>query len=434
MVLLEELLRSSGDSRLSGEKHRQQMDQAVAHVLKHQNSDGGFGLWPSSDSEGFLTAYALWGLFTAKDHGYVIPSGSVRRGLAYLKQHAADGGDMHGQFSSGETPPFAAFVLASAAQDDAGLGTKLLGNTKELSRFGVGLLGAAFAQRDRVRSEPLLAQLSSARRRTASGSLIGDDGESSARLFEYGRDLRATAATVRALVMSGKGRDADDLIAGILGERRKDGTWGTTYNNLWALHALVDYGLNADKGATSGRVKLAVDRRDFATLDVSAKSRFKSASIPADRLPAPGQGAEVSLTGPSGGSLRYTARLRWANTIASQAPVDRGFAVKRELLDAKTGKAVTAPTQGQLLRVVLTVTTKDDRDQVALIDRLPARFRSGRHRASDVVGRPASWCRRCRQRRLGLARVARRTRNALCRPFERRSAHRGVSGARDAQR
>ena len=373
MVLLEELLRSSGDPRLSGERHRQQMNQAVAHVLKHQNSDGGFGLWPSSDSEGFLTSYALWGLLTAKDHGYVVPAGSVRRGLGYLKQHASDDGDMHGQFSPEETPPFAAFVLASAAQDDSGLGAKLFTKTKELSRFGVGLLGAAFAERDNAQSEPLLVQLSSARRRTASGTLIGDDG-SSARLFEYGRDLRATAATVRALVLSGKARDAEDLIAGILGERRKDGTWGTTYNNLWALHALVDYGLHADKGAAGGRVKLAIERRDYGTLDVSAKSRFKSTAIPADKLPAPGQGTQVSLTAPSGSRLRYTARLRWANTIASQAPVDKGFSVKRELFDAKSGKALTTPIQGQLLRVRLTVISKDDREQVALIDRLPAGF------------------------------------------------------------
>jgi uncharacterized protein YfaS (alpha-2-macroglobulin family) len=48
--------------------------------------------------------------------------------------------------------------------------------------------------------------------------------------------------------------------------------------------------------------------------------------------------------------------------------------VKRELLDARTGKPVQTPTQGQLLRVRLTLTTPEDRDQVALVDRLPAGF------------------------------------------------------------
>src|SRR5262249_25546033 len=102
MVLLEELLRSTGDPRLSGPEHRRKMEQAVRHVLEHQNEDGGFGLWPSSESEGFLTAYALWGLFTARDHGYALPPSTLERGLGYLASHAQESADMHGQFSPGE--------------------------------------------------------------------------------------------------------------------------------------------------------------------------------------------------------------------------------------------------------------------------------------------------------------------------------------------
>jgi alpha-2-macroglobulin len=347
----------------------------VAHVLEHQNGDGGFGLWPSSESEGFLTAYALWGLLTARDHGYAVPSGVIRRGLAYLKHHAAEGDDMHGQFSVRETRPFAAYVLAAASEDDGGFGAKLATSTKELSRFGVGLLGAAFAERDQARSVPLIGELTGARRKAAMGVLIDDgQGSNDEDTFGYGRDLRATAAAVRALVLAGKGRDADDLIAGILGERRPDGTWGTTYNNLWALHALVDYATFGKPGASSGRVTLTLDKHELAALDVSAKSRLKSALVSAAQLPAPGKHAAIGIAGPNGSELRYTARLRWASTAAAQSPVDRGFAVKRELFDAKTGKAVTTPVQGQLLRVRLTLTTKENRAQVALIDRLPAGF------------------------------------------------------------
>jgi uncharacterized protein YfaS (alpha-2-macroglobulin family) len=374
MVLLEELLRSSGDSRLSGERHRSMMMKAVAHVLKHQNGDGGFGLWPSSSSEGFLTAYALWGLLTANDHGYAVPASSIRRGTDYLKQHASEGEDMHGQFAPKEAPPFAAFVLASASQDDSGLGSKLASRSKELTNFSVGLLGAAFAERDRKTTEPLLVQLASARRKTTHGSLIGDDADSNAELFGYGRDLRATAAMVRALVLSGKARDADDLVAGILGERRSDGTWGTTYNNLWALHALTDYARHTEKGSTGARVELAVDGQRFTALEVTAKSRLKNALVPATRLPAPGSTTKVSLSTAPKSSLRYTARLRWAPTVPAQTPVDRGFSVEREIVDATTGKPVTVPRQGELLRVRVTVKTSRHRAQVALIDRLPAGF------------------------------------------------------------
>jgi uncharacterized protein YfaS (alpha-2-macroglobulin family) len=265
-------------------------------------------------------------------------------------------------------------VLASASQDDSGLGSKLAGRSHELTNFSLGLLGAAFAERDLAKTEPLLAKLASARSNTTRGSLISDDGHGGEEILGYGRNVRATAAMVRALVLSGRGREADDLVAGILGERRSDGTWGTTYNNLWALHALTDYAKHAQKGSAAARVELTVDDRRVNVLDVTATSRLKSTLIPATHLPAPGSAATVSLRTASDSALRYTARLRWAPTLPAHTPVDHGFAVERELVDATTGKPVTAPRQGQLLRVHLSLKTGQPRAQVALIDRLPAGF------------------------------------------------------------
>lgn len=372
MVLLEEVLRSSGDPRLAGGQHRKKMEHAVAHVLRHQNPNGGFGLWPGSESEGFLTAYALWGLLTAKDGGYSVPAGSLRRGLAYLERNARDGDDMHGQFAAQETPPFSAFVLAAAKHSDGGLSEQLT-RTGKLTPFGTGLLGAALAEREQ-KPDALLARLASSRKKNGGGALIADGSASTSDLFDYGRDLRATAAMVRALTLSGRARDADDLVAGILAERRSDGSWGTTYNNLWALHAIVDHGKHGGAGAASGRVRLGLDDKSLATLELDRKSRFKTAVVGSAQLPEPGKGSNLVLTGPAGSSLRYSARLRWASTVAAQAPVDRGFSVKRELLDAKSGAPVTTPAQGQLLRVRLTLTASEGQEQVALIDRLPAGF------------------------------------------------------------
>jgi uncharacterized protein YfaS (alpha-2-macroglobulin family) len=381
MVLLEKVLRSSGDPRLSTKEHRSRMEHAVSHVLKHQNDDGGFGLWPDSDSEGFLTAYALFGLFTARDHGYDVPASSLTRGVGYLSQHGADGEDMHGQFAPRETKPFAAYVLAAAKQDDGGLGKRLVEARHALSHFGVGLLGAAFAQRNPAPgggATDLLGELGRARRKTALGALIAEstsaDQRAHADIFEYGRDLRATAAAVRALTLAGRGREADDLIAGILGERRSDGSWGTTYNNLWALHALVDYAERVQGNVSDGRVQITLGGAPVANFVLSKDARYKSFSIPADRLPAPGNGGDLRIMAPAGSPFRFTARLRFASTVAAQAPVDRGFSVTRALFDAKSGAPVKEPRQGQLLRVRLQVTTSEPRNQVALIDRLPAGF------------------------------------------------------------
>lgn len=372
MVLLEEVLRSSGDARLSGGEHRRKMEHAVRHVLDHQNADGGFGLWPSSASEGFLTAYALFGLFTARDHGYAVPASSLERGVQYLARHAGHGDDMHGQFAPEEIRPFAAYVLAAARRDDRGLGTKLLEKKETLSRFGLSLLGASFAERKQPAAAELLGALGAKTRKTRHGALVADTASPDADLFGYGRDLRATAATVHALTLAGKTHEADALIAGILDERRGDGSWGTTYNNLWALYALVGYAERTRATSPGGRVVVTVGDQPVTALDFDKTSRYRSIRVAADRLPKPGETSELALSAPKGSTLRYTARLRWASRVEAHVPTDRGFSVRRFLLDARTGAPVDTPKQGQLLRVRLEVTTPEPRDQVAVIDRLPA--------------------------------------------------------------
>ncbi|MGC4087963.1 MAG: hypothetical protein QM756_08710 [Polyangiaceae bacterium] len=223
MVLLENILRHSGDTRLSGKEHHAKMEAAVRHVLNHQNADGGFGLWPSSPSEGFLTAYALWGLLTARDHGYAVPASSVTAGLAYLARNTTEGGDMHGQFAQQDTPPFAAFVLAAAKQADGGLTKKLLQEQGTLSRFGIGLLGAALAQRPRASQRRLAARAvtrSGEVARRHAGRRAQRQGARSVRLRARLAQHCGDGARARALRARRRGRSAGRRHSGPAWPRR----------------------------------------------------------------------------------------------------------------------------------------------------------------------------------------------------------------------
>ncbi|MCA9633098.1 MAG: hypothetical protein KC766_35845 [Myxococcales bacterium] len=388
LVMLEELMRRSGDSRLSGSAHHRRMDAAIAHVLEHQNQDGGFGLWPSSDSEGFLTAYALWGLTTAKSHGYSVARGIIERGFGYLKQHMEDGDDMHGQFSSLETKPFAAFVFADSSREDSGLGKRLAG-TQGLSRFAAGLLGTALASKPE--GSALVSALEQARQTTpGGGALVPELKELDT--FSYGKDLRSTAISVRALVDAGKLAQAEPLVLGVLSKRAPDGSWGTTYNNLWALYALTSY---AEHSAGDGRglvdVFLGDKRIGSATLDATHPTR--RFEIDARDLPAPGKTLALRLEA-RGGTPRYSALLRFVDTELGKQPEEHGLTVTRTLLDAETSQPVTDVKQGQLLKVRLSVSSPQPRAQIAVQDALPAGFEAidtrlkTATRAADVDG---SW-------------------------------------------
>ncbi len=374
MVMLEDLLEGSGDARLSGAEHRQRMQAAVAHVLEHRNSDGGFGLWPASESEPFLTAYGLWGLTTARAHGYDVPDRVIEAGFAYLDEHDLASNDMHGQFSDGETGPFAAFVLGANGRDKSGFGKKFAANPDQLSRFTTGLLGAALASSESDASRPLLRTLAAARQRGRDGTLVRESSKG-VDFLHFGRDLRATAATVRALVEAGRRDEADDLVAGILAQRTGDGSWGTTYNNLWALYALADY-VQASAPSAASQVRILLDGKVEKQVQFDRKSHLFKLELPASKLPAPGGSTTLTLQAAESARIRFTARLSYVDADQGRSRVEQGFKVDRELVDAETGKAVSDPKVGQLLRVKLRLVAQSPTKQVALIDRLPAGFES----------------------------------------------------------
>ncbi len=372
LVLLEDLVRGLGSARFDGPAHRARMEQALLHVLAHQNDDGGFGLWPSSESEGFLTAYALWGLLIARDHGYEVPRPRVEAGLAYLLAHRGESHDMHGQFSNRETATFSAFVLAYAQRDDRGLGAQLREGRAGLSRFGLGLLATAIERREAHATE-LLGELEGARTARAGGGALIADPRADAGFMQFGRELRATGSAVQALVAAGRTREAGDLVTGILAERRADGTWGTTYNNLWAITALSAYAASTPPSASAPTVVVRLDGREVGRTRFSGRGGLETVRVPYAALVRPdGLPRALELSATPGADVRYTARLRYSVDLAHQRPASEGLAVERALVDAETGAPVTSPRLGQLLRVRLTLRSTEDREQVALTDRLPA--------------------------------------------------------------
>lgn len=368
MVLLEDLMRDLGSGRMAGEEHRRRMAAAIEHVLDHQNSDGGFGLWPASSSEGFLTAYALWGLLTSRDHGYTVDASRIDRATAYLEAHMTHGDDMHGQFNDQEIAPFAAYVLAYARQNDRGLAARLAGDEPELTRFSVGLVANAQSRREQD-ADALLTAI----RESVDGQLVHDPS-GGGRFMRYGTDLRATSSAVQALVAAERRDEADALVEGILRQRRSDGSWGSTYNNMWALYALTSYAQAGARGeARGGEVTVELDGRAVGSIALAGETRARQIRIPASSLPAPGQSGRITLRGPDGADLRYQARLRYVTRASEQHPQSHGLTVTRELLDA-AGQPVRHPAVGDVVRVRLTVRASQALDQVAVMDYLPAGF------------------------------------------------------------
>ena len=62
----------------------------VSRLREAQHGDGSWGWWPQSDSDAWMTAYAVWGLSLARDAGVEIPAGMLEGGAEWLLTNLID--------------------------------------------------------------------------------------------------------------------------------------------------------------------------------------------------------------------------------------------------------------------------------------------------------------------------------------------------------
>jgi uncharacterized protein YfaS (alpha-2-macroglobulin family) len=141
---------------------------------------------------------------------------------------------------------------------------------------------------------------------------------------------------------------------------------------MWALHALAAFAESEPSAAAMIPIEVSLGGRRHASTELTQSSRVQRIVIPASELPNEGSVAELRLSTSSNARIRYSARLRYVLRRDAQHAESQGYRVERQLLDAETGRPVTTPRVGQLLRVRLRIHADEDQQQVALVDRLPA--------------------------------------------------------------
>jgi uncharacterized protein YfaS (alpha-2-macroglobulin family) len=90
---------------------RPRVQDAVDAVLDMQNYSGNFGMWaPGSDSDPWISVFALDFLFQAKEKGYVVPNDALKRGSSWLRTAAST------DSNSDATRAYAFYLLARSGQ------------------------------------------------------------------------------------------------------------------------------------------------------------------------------------------------------------------------------------------------------------------------------------------------------------------------------
>ena len=360
LVAAKDLAKTLDDPSLQGARAQSFIRAGVQKVVRHQQGDGNFSLWPQSPTYPHLTAYALWGLTVAEKSGEKIPKDVFDRGIAALSTwaHAAVKPD-----NDGATVAMAAYVMALRGKPDAALNARLYAIRTGLPKWGQAFLLRALklAKADTVHVFELEKLVSQGVTVTGNAAVVRESMSRDQYAHYMTSDVRATAMTLAALLeVNPHSVLIDPLVLGLKGERQRDGTWHSTQENLWSLVALAEYGRRNTKGDTTVTITAGGKR--------VAKKKLTGGEVYALKLPVTANDLEIAVDHPA----HVSARIREARVDAGTATAN-GFTIERTYVDANGAPASTFKA-GDLVTVKLAISAVGNRKWVALVDALPAGF------------------------------------------------------------
>ncbi|NUQ76749.1 MAG: hypothetical protein HUU21_24705 [Polyangiaceae bacterium] len=369
---------------------------SVGGILAAQRGDGGFGLFADSPrANPWVTAYALWGLSEAKRRGVAVPARAIEGATRFVRRSLEES---HRDPFAFATAPFILYVLAANGAPDPGRVSQLFFEREKLPLFAQALLlhAMVLSKADPRSIAGLTSELEGRLRLDGPAArAVGNKGDAYDVLMDS--DTRTSALLLRALLAARPSHPmAAKLATGLLADRR-GGTWRSTQETAFSLLALDDYRRAQEKSAPNftAHVFLGPNEIHTATFRDRSVAQVRK-NLPASAIAQAGNAA-LAFDVDGSGKLFYEARLRYVRKALPEAPLDRGFFVKKTLrsvtpealetaLSIVPDAGVRTLAGGDLVLVDIVVVTPSPRDFVVIDDPLPAGLEAVDTRLTTTAG------------------------------------------------
>ena len=358
--------------------------KAVADILSHQRSDGGFGFWAeSSQANPWVTAYALWGLSIAQRHKVDVRAGALKDAASYLRRELPRMAKDPLLFA---TAPFVLDVLAEIGEPDPGTLSNLFEKRAALPLFSQALLlhAMVLTQSEGALVEKLVSEIEGHVRLDGNTArAVANEGDRYAVLMDS--EARTSALVLRGLLAARPSHPLGSKLAMGLLAARRGGTWRNTQETAWSLLALDDYRKAQEKITPDFTAHVFLGEAELFKAVFQGRSlENPKTTVPASGLVA-GSGAVLSFDVEGQGRLFYEARLRYAPRALPQKALDRGFFIRKTLravttegleqaLKSVPETGVSSFQGGDLILADVVVVTPSPREIVVIDDPLPAGF------------------------------------------------------------
>jgi uncharacterized protein YfaS (alpha-2-macroglobulin family) len=200
-------------------------------------------------------------------------------------------------------------------------------------------------------------------------------------MWFWNSNARSTAIVLNSLVNAAAGAEEVRPIVRWLMAVRKNGRWGNTQENAYAMESLVAYyrryeSVVPDFTGVAMLGDQTVAREQFKERSTQAAVRELPMGQVLAAAPA-GSSRPLTFARDGAGTLFYTTRLRYASDELFQQGLDNGIRIERSFapyVENGSRPAATSYKAGDLVRVTLTLRLTKERRFVAVTDPLPAGF------------------------------------------------------------
>lgn len=346
--------------------------KTIYELYKYQCGDGGFAYWAGecTSESPYLTANVLHIMQRGEKLRYDVDKDVTRRAYDYLDAQLKEKRPTNEGWWPAYTAwqAFAVKVLVESGRNEDSHLTRLYSYVDRMPLFGISYLLDAMVEKGEKgpRVEDLVRRITNGIL-PEGGSAHVEELTDPYLLYYWSSNVRSTAIAIGALTRHGESEQMVKQMVRWMMQQRKQGRWGNTQENVWAMESLVDYYRKYESEVPDFTAVVKLGNDAIANDAFKGRSSLaKSHDLPMMQLqPRVGVETPVTFNRQGTGTLFYLMRLHYAPAGLVHDAMDKGFSVQRKY-SQKTFKA------GDLIKVTLRIGNTKERYFVAVTDPIPA--------------------------------------------------------------
>lgn len=353
---------------------KKRAQEILTQLDTYQYFSGGFGYWPNSWPDPYVTAYALETAYLAKQKGFSVPQQSVNKALAWLEKAFTKNQTVAFTYASQETQTaraYSTYVLALYGKPATALFNGLYAQRATLPVMANAyLLKAAHTLKQPALVQENIAQ--TLRNHIVHTPQFAYFTVNSPMGWLHQSDVSVTALALDALLYSHiPFEQAPQVAAWLLSQRNTQGHWNSTSENAAVLAALETYEQTVETQTPDFTAHVLVNGEEqMSALFKGRQLHEQTKHFPFAIVYAHNDEARFNFSKEGTGTLFYTLAQTYVPP-AYDTPLQAGLEISRQIT-ALDGSPVTKLKAGERYYVTLSVRSAAARHFVVAEDFVPA--------------------------------------------------------------